>query len=130
FHLSPHCSTAKIYQRDSPTRLACSDSNFSAGFTMNRLRRAFCLSSLFFLALAVFQPWNSSAPRSSALAAEPNATPEFKKEGVAFLQKHCVACHGGKKPKADLSLNVFSDDASVLNGRKKWQEILHQVQSG
>jgi mono/diheme cytochrome c family protein len=63
-------------------------------------------------------------------AAEPKAAPEFSKAGPAFLKKHCVACHAGEKPKADLMLDGFTDEASVLKERKKWQAILHQIESG
>ncbi|MCE9532565.1 MAG: DUF1592 domain-containing protein [Planctomycetes bacterium] len=64
---------------------------------------------------------------NSALAAE---APDFKKDGVAFLKKHCIACHGATKPKGEISLHLFTDDASVLKGRKQWASILEVVQSG
>lgn len=75
-------------------------------------------------------PWsgfNTTGPE--AMAAEP-LTPEFQKDGVAFLKKHCIACHGNEKPKADLSLHGFSDNLSVLKERKKWPDILKMIQSG
>jgi mono/diheme cytochrome c family protein len=56
--------------------------------------RLFCLS----IALV-------SAP---LLAQEP-----FTKAGVAFLDRHCVSCHGKDKQKADLAVHLYRDDASL-----------------
>jgi hypothetical protein len=56
--------------------------------------------------------------------------PEFSKAGVAFLQKHCAACHGREKQKAGLTLHEFRDDSSVLRARRTWKEILNVVENG
>jgi len=96
---------------------------------MNQSRWVVSIVGFSFLTLGTFQPW-SSTPIPAVRAAEPNAAPTFAKEGVAFLKKHCIACHGAKKPKADLDLGVFTDEASLLKERKKWQEVLEQVHSG
>jgi hypothetical protein len=50
--------------------------------------------------------------------------------GVAFLQKHCLHCHGEKAPKAGLALHRFRDEASVLRGRRTWEDVLEKVRSG
>lgn len=50
--------------------------------------------------------------------AQPATGPAFKAEGVAFVKKHCLGCHAGEKPKADLALDRFADDASLLKDRK------------
>ncbi len=60
----------------------------------------------------------------------PAAEPKFAQEGVAFLQRYCLSCHGPTKPKADLSLHTFQDDASVLKHRKLWNNVLQQVREG
>ncbi|MFO0841255.1 MAG: DUF1592 domain-containing protein [Gemmataceae bacterium] len=65
---------------------------------------------------------------TAANAAPPR--PTFSVEGVAFLEKHCLRCHGDKVKKADLALHAFRDDASLLKGRKVWQGVLQAVQSG
>jgi len=65
---------------------------------------------------------------TSAFAADPK--PTFANEGVAFLKAHCLACHGATKPKADLSLHGFMDDASVLKDRKTWQRVVEAVKEG
>jgi mono/diheme cytochrome c family protein len=64
-------------------------------------------------------------------AAEPAVPPNaFAKEGVAFLAKHCIACHGPEKKKADLVLHTFKDDASLLKDRKTWDKVLQMLESG
>lgn len=73
------------------------------------------------LALLCFTPRSFAAP---------DPAPEFTREGVAFLQKHCVSCHGEKSKKADLALNVYKDDLSLLKDRKRWQTVMSMVHSG
>ncbi len=52
----------------------------------------------------------------------------FEKAGVAFLEKHCVSCHGKEKHKGDLTLHTFRDAASLLKERKKWKGIVGAVE--
>jgi PAS domain-containing protein len=47
-----------------------------------------------------------------------------------FLTNHCVECHGVKAKKAGLALNVYKDEAGVLEDRKLWQKALEMVQEG
>ncbi len=56
--------------------------------------------------------------------------PDFSKAGVAFLKQHCLECHSGDKPKAELSLTGFTDNASVVKKRKVWESVLKMVESG
>ena len=56
--------------------------------------------------------------------------PDFSKSGLAFLKTHCVECHSGDKPKAELSLAGFVDNASVVKKRKTWDSILKMIESG
>src|SRR5262249_27056430 len=72
----------------------------------------------------------SRAPEPPAAAAPPGATAAFRAEGVAFLNKHCLGCHGGAKPKADLALDKFADDASLLRDRKTWGRVLDTLRAG
>src|SRR5258708_5731971 len=46
-------------------------------------------------------------------AADPAPAPTFAKEGVAFLAKNCTSCHGGKAPKADLSLQALKTESDL-----------------
>ena len=43
---------------------------------------------------------------------------------VPFVEKHCVHCHGEKKPKGDMSLHVFQDETAILKARKTWVRVL------
>ena len=47
-----------------------------------------------------------------------------------FLEQHCVACHSGAKPKADLALDLVKDEAALLKERKRWQDVLRMLSSG
>lgn len=49
---------------------------------------------------------------------------------VPFVTKHCVACHGPEKRKADLVLHTFKDEASILKARKTWTAVLSQIHAG
>lgn len=81
-----------------------------------------CCDLKWFLLLLV-----ASATRPAQAADE---SPDFLRSGRSFLEKHCLACHGGKEPKGDLSLDPFRDAAAVGNRRKIWFEVLKRVESG
>lgn len=57
-------------------------------------------------------------------------TPAFAKEGLAFLQKHCIECHGEKMPEGSLSIAAFKDDASLIRERKTWIKMLQRIEAG
>jgi len=56
--------------------------------------------------------------------------PEFTSIGLPFLQKNCLACHSGIKPKAELSLDNFKDSASLIKNRKVWDNVVRNIISG
>lgn len=60
----------------------------------------------------------------------PARAESFAKDGVAFVTKHCVGCHGEKVKRADLSLHTFRGDKAVLEKRKLWQQVIEVVKSG
>ncbi|MFO0825566.1 MAG: DUF1592 domain-containing protein [Gemmataceae bacterium] len=62
--------------------------------------------------------------------AQPKAEPTYKTDGAAFVKKHCISCHSGPKPKADFSLDQFTDDASILKDRKAWNRVLDVLKAG
>ncbi len=64
-------------------------------------------------------------------AASGSSNADFQKNAAAFLEKHCVECHGGKATKADLNLKKLerADDA-ILKNRKVWLNVVNQVTSG
>lgn len=63
------------------------------------------------------------------MAAEPSR-PDFGKIGSAFLEKHCLECHSGDKPKAELSLENYRDFDSIIKQRKIWDGVLRMVSRG
>ena len=65
-----------------------------------------------------------SAPARKSAGAGLNATTS------AFLSKYCINCHGGTKPKGDLNLAAFGDEASVTRARKVWSRVKEYVESG
>ncbi len=70
--------------------------------------------------------WTLFAP-SRLLAEEP---PDFSRGGGPFVKKHCVACHGGKRPKADLSLEGLRDSTVVARRRKLMEKAVRMIQAG
>ncbi len=54
----------------------------------------------------------------------------FAAEGVAYLKKHCLSCHGDTRPKADLSLTKYTTAESLLKDRKVWQRVQEVIHSG
>jgi hypothetical protein len=56
--------------------------------------------------------------------------PDFAKGGLPFLKKHCVECHSGKEPKAELALDVFQDAMSLVKQRKVWDNVLRMIATG
>ena len=97
---------------------------FVAAFLHERWRamsnRPFTLLRAVALGVAGF-----AAPASRAQEAAPFAT-----AGVAFVGKHCVACHGKEKQKANLALHTVRDDRALLRGAKHWREVVEMVVSG
>ncbi|HYE97384.1 MAG TPA: DUF1592 domain-containing protein [Planctomycetota bacterium] len=96
-----------------------------------RKGRASAAALLLFLPLLV-----SAAPLTKA--APPPAPPEglavgAQDEADAVLKpivaKHCLSCHGAKKPKADLDLTPFTTEASVRAKGKLWQLAARMVRS-
>ena len=59
-----------------------------------------------------------------------NKVPEFSSVGLPFLQKNCLSCHSGAKPKAELSLDGYKDSASLIKNRKVWDNVVKNIISG
>jgi len=72
------------------------------------------------VALATLTPAQPPAPEAKA----------FATEGVAYLKKHCLSCHGDTRPKADLSLTKYTTAESLLKDRKVWQRVQDVIHGG
>src|SRR5262245_19182627 len=68
-----------------------------------------------------------AAPKSDA-----PAPPTFTKDVLPFLKAHCFHCHGTEdgKNKADLTLSKYTDDLSIQQDRKTWDNVLHMLRAG
>jgi hypothetical protein len=79
------------------------------------------LAALFAGGLALLWPRFHSALGG---AAAPGA---FARDIQPILARHCYSCHGQKKTKAKLNLELYTDEASVLQARKTWKKIYDQI---
>ena len=48
----------------------------------------------------------------------------------AFLEKHCISCHGPDKAKGDLRIDKLSRDFKLGADTHHWAEVMQQVNSG
>lgn len=67
-----------------------------------------------FAALALFL----CAGPFAALPAE-----ELPREAAQLLDRYCVRCHKGEKPKGGLDLSSARDSEAIQRGRKKWESV-------
>jgi hypothetical protein len=86
----------------------------------------FTLLLLFVLALgaASAEPTKPAAPPK---VPAPKLT--FAGNVVPFVNKYCVRCHSGRRPRGGISLDKYRDPASLTKDRKVWQEVLQNVRS-
>src|SRR5436305_8979033 len=98
-----------------------------------RYRLAFFVVPAGLLALIVDAPVSRSADQpvptpqvKGADAAHPSA---YQKDALPFLKRHCFACHGDGKARADLSFDKYTDDASLVADRKVWDNVLHMLKA-
>ena len=72
--------------------------------------------------------------RSQSLAASPDSADVefdrgFNETVQPFLTAYCTSCHGGEKPKADLSLSSFSTTAAVIADQPHWVLVLEKLKA-
>ena len=48
---------------------------------------------------------------------------ELPREAVKLLDRYCVRCHKGEKPKGELDLSSARDSEAIQRGRKKWESV-------
>ena len=53
----------------------------------------------------------------------------YQKDVLPFLKQYCLSCHSGAKPKAELSFDKFTDDASLVQDRKVWDNVRHMLKA-
>ena len=57
-------------------------------------------------------------------------TPGFAQSGMPFLQQYCLGCHSGEQPPAELALDLFVDNASLIKHRQVWDRVLEVLIAG
>ena len=64
---------------------------------------------------------------SEALASEPSADAKYVR---AFLDTHCIRCHGKEDPEGEISLHTLSPDPKSPKEIEIWKKIYEQLDSG
>ncbi len=70
----------------------------------------------------------SAATKTTASDAKDTAD-FFGQRVQPFFSRHCVTCHGGKEPKADLDLNKFRDASSIAGDREIWAKLVEYLEA-
>jgi hypothetical protein len=76
--------------------------------------------------LALFAP--ARPPRDDKPAE--SARPVYERDVAPLVQKYCLRCHSGAKPKGGVSLDRDKDDAAVLKNRATWEKAGDNLRSG
>lgn len=56
-------------------------------------------------------------------------TTDFSKNGALFLEQYCFSCHAGDQPAAELSLDSYVDNHSLIKDREVWDRVLDMVET-
>lgn len=64
---------------------------------------------------------------SATAAAATADSARFAKEIRPLLDQYCVKCHGGKKPKAGITLDQLKTDTDVYRDPRLWQGVAAQL---
>lgn len=85
--------------------------------SLNYILRCLCLIAV--LILVVF-----------TLSLGENQNTRFSREGTPFLKQFCFDCHAGDEPAAELALDAFTDNLSLIENRDVWDRVLDMVTTG
>ena len=85
--------------------------------SLNYISRCLCL--ILVLILVVF---------TLSLGEDQNTS--FSREGATFLKQFCFDCHTGDEPAAELALDSFTDNLSLIENRDVWDRVLDMVTTG
>jgi hypothetical protein len=53
----------------------------------------------------------------------------FTTQVQPFLQRYCVSCHGGKKPKGSLDLSQDTTVPAIAKNIRRWERVLERLQA-
>lgn len=65
-------------------------------------------------------------PTTTAFA----AAPEYERDVLPFLKRHCYSCHDAKQAKAGLRLDQLGTDFLRGTTADDWHEVINQINSG
>ncbi|MBK8092998.1 MAG: DUF1592 domain-containing protein [Verrucomicrobiaceae bacterium] len=65
-----------------------------------------------------------------AVGLDPAAPSQAAEPYEAFLETHCIRCHGPEKEKGDLRIDQLSRDFKLGADTHHWAEVIEQVNSG
>ncbi len=85
--------------------------------SLNYISRCLCVTLVFVLIVVSANPGEEE-------------TSKFAQEGLPFMEKYCFSCHTGDQPAAEITLDVFSDDRSLIENRDIWDRVLDMVATG
>src|SRR5205823_4745520 len=96
------------------------------------IHRTMRSASLGLLICLVTAGGRTLAQDSAARKLDDNSPPTFARDVLPFLKAHCFHCHGKEdgENKADLTLSKYTDDLSVQQDRKVWDNVLHMLRAG
>src|SRR5687768_8096509 len=82
------------------------------------------------VALSVGAPVSRSADPPPQPKGTADANPSaYQKDVLPFLKRYCISCHSGAKPKAELSFEKYTDDASLVRDRKMFENVRHMLKA-
>ena len=85
--------------------------------SLNYVSQCFCLISVLLLIAFTANPGEKD-------------TSDFSQNGALFLETYCFSCHAGDQPAAELSLDSFTDNRSLIENRDIWEQILDMLTTG
>jgi len=89
--------------------------NILSMHTMKELLHNACC----FLAIALCLPTTAFA-----------ATPEYERDVLPFLKRHCYSCHDAKQANAGLRIDQLGTDFLSGTTADDWHEVINQINSG
>lgn len=89
--------------------------------------RYFCVISMTVACLGICL---FCAEKSAAQKANKKPPDHFAKNVVPLLNKYCIKCHGGPRPKGELSLDKFTSELAALKKPQIWEKVAHNLRSG
>lgn len=85
--------------------------------SLNYILRCLCLISVLILVVFTFSLGE-------------NQDTHFSREGTPFLKQFCFDCHAGDEPAAELALDAFTDNLSLIENRDIWDRVLDMLTTG